>query len=183
MPILSIFADTPATTRVTPASAIADPAPDSPKTAESTSAEKSLVADATAVRPLPADESVAASAATSMDAESVLELPIEEVFFKSSELDEQPYPLQPIEPVFPYEARVNEREGWVRLLLLIDHTGQLRHIEVLDASSPGAFDEAAIMAFRATPFAPGRRAGEAVNSRMIVKVEFKQEQLSPPFIE
>ena len=113
----------------------------------------------------------------------MLELQLNEVFFKSSELDEQPYPLLPVEPTFPYEARVNRLEGWVRLLLLIDQAGELRRIEVLDASSPGVFDDAAVTAFQATPFAPGRRAGATVNSRMIVKVEFKHEHVLPGWPE
>ena len=129
--------------------------------------------------PLPAEATTVAAASPVVETTSVLELPLEEVFFKSSELDEQPYPLLPVEPTFPYAARVNRLEGWVRLLLLIDAAGELRRIEVLDASLPGVFDDAAVTAFQATPFAPGRRAGEMVNSRMIVKVEFKQEPLLP----
>lgn len=152
-----------------PAVAVADPAPASRTTAESEPA---------APPPVTAEAAVAVASPT-VETSSALELPLDEVFFKSSELDEQPYPLLSVEPTFPYTARVNRLEGWVRLLLLIDKAGELQRIEVLDASLPGVFDDAAVAAFQVTPFAPGRRAGEAVNSRMVLKVEFKQEPLLP----
>ena len=101
-----------------------------------------------------------------------IQLPIKEYFFKSSELDEQPYPLISVVPAYPPHAQVHGLEGWVRLLLLIDESGRLRHLEVLEASPPGIFEESARAAFRITPFSPGRRGGEAVNCRMIVKIDF-----------
>ncbi|MEF8714034.1 MAG: energy transducer TonB [Accumulibacter sp.] len=101
-----------------------------------------------------------------------LQLPIQEYFFKSSELDEQPYPLISVLPAYPPHAQVHNLEGWVRLLLLIDAGGRLRHLEVLEASPPGIFEESARAAFRITPFSPGRRGGEAVNCRMIIKIDF-----------
>lgn len=101
-----------------------------------------------------------------------IQLPIKEYFFKSSELDEQPYPLISVVPAYPPHAQVHNIEGWVRLLLLIDESGQLRHLEILEANPPGIFEESARAAFRITPFSPGQRGGEAVKCRMIVKIDF-----------
>lgn len=150
---------------------------------------KAVVAD-----PSPSTETVAGETASlqpdSLDADGpasadtpetspVVELPLpaHDLFFRSSELDQQPYPLIAVVPAYPPHARANEIEGWVRLLLLIDEGGQLRRLEVLEASPPGVFEDAALTAFAVAPFSPGRRAGAAVKSRMIIKVEFKSQDL------
>lgn len=114
------------------------------------------------------------------DAESRLALPIEEYFFKSSELDEQPTPLITVVPAYPPHAQAHDVEGWVRLLLLIDEDGQLVHMKVIEASPPGQFDEAALAAFRIAPFSPGRRGTKAVKSRMLIKVDFTLPEMSGP---
>ncbi|SBT04301.1 TonB family protein [Candidatus Accumulibacter aalborgensis] len=114
------------------------------------------------------------------DAESRLALPIDEHFFKSSELDEQPTPLVTVVPAYPPHAQARDVEGWVRLVLLIDENGQLLHLKVIEASPPGVFDEAALEAFRTTPFSPGRRGTKAVKSRMLIKVDFTLPEMSGP---
>ncbi len=119
-----------------------------------------------------------AAAADSADAPVEIPLPMQEIFFKSSELEQQPSPLAPVLPEYPAHARAKALEGSVRLLLMIDERGGLRHLEVLDASPPGIFDEAALSAFRSVPFSPGRRGDEAVKSRMIIKVDFVLEAAS-----
>lgn len=100
----------------------------------------------------------------------------EEHYFQSIDLDEQPHPLQEVWLNYPAHAVALDLQGWVRLLLLIDETGQIRHLQVLDASPKGIFDEAALDAFRFVPFAPAKRAGLAVKSRMTLKVDFKLGQ-------
>ena len=111
------------------------------------------------------------------DTSPAIELPIEELYFRSSDLDQQPYLLTSVALSYLPHALLNEIEGWVRLLLMIDETGQIRHLEVLEGSPPGEFEEAAVAAFRFAPFSPGRRGGEAVKSRMIIKLEFKNGQI------
>lgn len=125
----------------------------------------------------PTVEAVSETPSDSPEPPSPVELPVPEVFFKSSELDQQPYPLVAVKPAYPPHARALELEGWVRLLLLIDEAGRVIRLEVLEASPESIFDEEAQLAFRSAPFSPGRRGGEAVKSRMIVKVEFKREDL------
>lgn len=111
-------------------------------------------------------------------AQPVVALPIEERYFKSSELDEQPRPVNEIRPDYPAHAFAQGLEGWVRLLLLIDEQGNVRHLEVMDASPARTFDESALTAFRLAHFVPGKRGGEAVKSRMILKVDFDLDRLS-----
>ena len=93
-------------------------------------------------------------------------------YLMASELDMQPSPLQEVRPDYPAHAVAHDLQGWVRLLLLIDETGRVRHMQVQDASPEGIFDTAALDAFRLVPFAPARRGGLAVKSRLTIKVAF-----------
>lgn len=101
-------------------------------------------------------------------------LPVEEYYHKSSELDDQPIALWQVTPEFPPYAIEKGVDGWVRLLLLIDEEGRLRHIEVVESSPQGIFDDAALTAFRSMQFEPGRKLGRPVKSRMILKVDFNR---------
>lgn len=105
-------------------------------------------------------------------------LPAQETYYKSSELEIQPRPLASVEPKYPPYVFANNVQGWVRILLLIDERGVVRHVEVVEASSQGVFDEAALSAFRVIPFEPGRRNGQPAKSRMLVKVDFSLQGLS-----
>lgn len=97
-------------------------------------------------------------------------LPFQEIFYKSSELDEQPYPLKPVNPSHPDDGE--GITGWVRLLLLVDDSGKLVQASVISSEAPESFHQAALNAFLEIPFSPGKRAGKPVNSRMVIKVTF-----------
>jgi protein TonB len=100
-------------------------------------------------------------------------LPYQEIFYKSSELDEQPYPLKPVNPSHPDDGI--GITGWVRLLLLIDDSGKLVQSSVISSEAPESLHEAALNAFLEIPFSPGKREGRPVNSRMVIKVTFDKK--------
>ncbi|OIQ86713.1 transport protein TonB [mine drainage metagenome] len=100
-------------------------------------------------------------------------------YFLAAELDEQPHPMQDVRPSYPAHAMAHDLEGWVRLLLLIDETGQVRQLAVIDASPHGIFDEAALNAFRFVPFSPAKRAGLPVKSRILLNVDFSLLSQAP----
>jgi TonB family protein len=104
---------------------------------------------------------------------------VEDHYFLSDELDEQPHPMQDVRPSYPAHAMAHDLEGRVRLLLLIDETGQVRQLAVIDASPHGIFDEAALNAFRFVPFSPAKRAGLAVKSRILLNVDFSLLSQAP----
>ena len=90
----------------------------------------------------------------------------------AAEVDEAAQPMREVQLNYPAHAVAHDLEGQVRLQLWIDETGQVRHLEVLEASPPGIFDEAAMNAFRLVPFAPAKRAGLPVKSQVSIRVDF-----------
>jgi protein TonB len=66
------------------------------------------------------------------------------------------------------------KEGKVVLRLLIDRTGKLLDIDVIEHGAYG-FTEAAIAAINKSSFAPARRKGESVASRAILSIRFNLE--------
>lgn len=89
------------------------------------------------------------------------------------QLDVLPRALQAVVPEFPERA---ERErvlaGEVTLLLLVDEDGRVHELSVVEAKPEGYFEESALQAFREAKFAPGRRDGRVVKSRVLVRVNF-----------
>jgi periplasmic protein TonB len=77
-------------------------------------------------------------------------------------------------PVYPRVARRLEKEGRVVLKLLIDQSGNLRSVEVIEPASFG-FTEAAVEAVRKSTFAPARRNGEGVLSWAVLPIRFRLE--------
>lgn len=62
--------------------------------------------------------------------------------------------------------------GYAVLLILLDEQGQVHHIDVLESSPLDAFGDAAMKAFRAAPFSPGRKGLMPVKSQMMIRVDF-----------
>lgn len=84
---------------------------------------------------------------------------------------EAPRFLRRAEPLYPPVARRLGREGEVVLRLFLDERGVLDTVEVVRGSGFG-FTEAAIDAMRRSVFAPARRNGNPVASRVVVPVRF-----------
>lgn len=75
-------------------------------------------------------------------------------------------------PVYPLLARRLGKEGKVLLKLLIDTTGKLQNIEVVEYAGFG-FTEAAIEAVKKSTYAPGYRNGERVAMKALLPVRFQ----------
>ncbi|HET6459723.1 MAG TPA: TonB family protein [Syntrophales bacterium] len=74
-------------------------------------------------------------------------------------------------PVYPLLARRLGKEGRVVLELLIDKSGILQHIKVVEPSGFG-FTEAAVAAIKKSVFSPAYSNGEKVPSKAILSVRF-----------
>jgi TonB family protein len=85
-------------------------------------------------------------------------------------LQQAPVPISEIDPVYPDSA--GGLGGSVVLRLRINEGGTVDSAEVVSASRPGLFDQAAIEAFKAARFEPGRVLGRPVKSELVVEVAF-----------
>ena len=91
-------------------------------------------------------------------------------YLAASRLDPGPKLLDDVEPAYPPEAGVTE--GRVVLRLLIGATGAVDEVTVVRAAPSGVFDRAAIAAFSAARFSPGRMLGVPVKSQITIEVHF-----------
>ena len=94
------------------------------------------------------------------------------VHYAARELDVYPQPLNRIEPAYPQTALTAEIVGSVTLLILIDESGRVTDVSVVDASPQDVFDESALQALAATAYSPAQKGGRAVRSRILVKIEY-----------
>ena len=71
------------------------------------------------------------------------------------------------------EAKRRNIEGTLKLMLKIDDLGRVQSAEVVEATSPGVFDEAALAAFRNAKFQPAMKEGRPVRYQAYFRVDFK----------
>jgi hypothetical protein len=91
-------------------------------------------------------------------------------YVPAEELDERPLIRTPVHPVFPPDAPV--ASGRVVLKLLINEAGAVDRTVAVQADPPGVFEQAAVDAFAAARFTPGRKDGLAVKSALKVELNF-----------
>ena len=91
-------------------------------------------------------------------------------YLLGSQLDPSPKPIGEIEPRYPESA--NLQEGSVVIRLLINERGVVDSAAVIRADPEGLFEQAALDAFGAAVFSPGRVLGVPVKSQMTVEVHF-----------
>lgn len=104
-----------------------------------------------------------------------VEVPLIEdpTFYPAKQLDVHPKALAPISPAYPDKAASDNVSGEVTLLLLIDETGKVRDLDVVDAKPEGHFEESALNAFRNTRWAPAQKDGRIVKARVLIRVRYE----------
>lgn len=104
-----------------------------------------------------------------------LEVPLIEdpTFYPAKQLDVHPKALSPISPVYPDKAASDNVSGEVTLLLLIDETGTVRDLDVVDARPEEYFEESALNAFRNTRWATAQKDGRIVKARVLIRVRYE----------
>jgi protein TonB len=90
------------------------------------------------------------------------------------EVDFPARPLAPIAPEYPALAREQGLEGDATLLVYVRADGKVVGTKPL-ADGSREFAHAAAVAIRATPFGPGTRRHEPVNSTVTILVRFRLE--------
>ena len=121
--------------------------------------------------PVPAAQTLPAVDRSPEPEVSIASLP-DPVHYAARDLDVYPQPLNRIEPVYPQTALAGEIGGSVTLLLLIDESGRVTDVSVVDASPQDVFEESALRALAGTAYSPAQKNGRAVRSRILVKVDY-----------
>lgn len=127
-------------------------------------AASTTAAEQLAANPLPPNP-VASAVATRARG-----LPPAPDYLAAGQLDPGPTLLSEIEPEYPEAA--GSLRGAVILRLLISDQGVVDNVSVVRAAPEGVFDAAAVAAFRAATFSPGRVLGVPVKSQVTIEVAF-----------
>jgi periplasmic protein TonB len=102
--------------------------------------------------------------------EADLPLILDPTWYEAKELDTFPRPLARLEPAYPVAAV--GASGEVTLLLKIDERGAVLDASIVRADPEGVFEASALEAVSTARFSPGQKEGQAVRSRIVVKVRF-----------
>ena len=159
---------------LTPSPAPSEAAPAAPTMPTAVAAPESTDRRAEAQRPATARPSQVAAASAHPAPAASAAVPSrkqpESEYFAGSRLDPGPKLLDDVEPVYPPEAGMTE--GSVVLRLLIGTTGAVDQVTVVSAAPKGLFERAAIAAFSAARFSPGKVLGVPVKSQVTIEVQF-----------
>ncbi len=98
-------------------------------------------------------------------------------FYKARELDILPKPIGEVPLKYPSTVKDVLQSGTVRLEIFIDDNGDVLSLNVIDATLPGVFDQAAIDAFKNQRFEPGMLNEKPVKSYIKMTVGFGQNTL------
>lgn len=96
-------------------------------------------------------------------------------FYKARELDVLPKPIGEVPLKYPSTIKDALQSGTVRLEIFIDDNGDVLSLNVIDATLPGVFDQAAIDAFKDQRFEPGMLNDKPVKSHIKMTVGFGQQ--------
>jgi protein TonB len=151
------------------------PAPgQAPPAQETMRAVLSVPATAGGASPLPAP--------VSRDKPTAPAPPLQEMYYRTGDLDVKPQITVRVMPVYPETAVLQNIGGRVVIRVFISETGTVDDVEVVKANPPGIFDDSAITAFRSARFIPGMKGHKAVNSMMTLEVTYgsaeRQEALT-----
>ena len=94
--------------------------------------------------------------------------------FSIADLDQAPRPINQAPPDYPADLRNRRLNGTVVVIFVVDTSGRVSNAKVQRSTDP-AFEAAALTAVRRWRFEPGRRSGQAVESRMAVPITFSGE--------
>lgn len=86
----------------------------------------------------------------------------EDVVHTSDTVDTAPQAVTTVSPEYPRRARDQGIEGRVVVSLLVNETGGIERMKIIESKPPGVFDDAAKQAMRGWRFSPGSYQGKPV---------------------
>lgn len=88
-------------------------------------------------------------------------------------VDEKPEPRRQVQPEFPERARRKGLQGFVKLSMLIDASGAVATVKVLDAEPRGVFEDYALAAVKQWEYAPATYHGSPVKIWVEQQLQFR----------
>jgi protein TonB len=130
-------------------------------------------------KPAPGPRAVVPHAARDVRAESAaIEAP-DSTYYAAKQLDVYPALVRPLDLRYGGKAAADGVSGRALLLVMIDESGTVRDVSVVEAEPGDYFEDDAKRAFMSARFSPAYRNGRAVRSRVLVQVNYGAERASP----
>lgn len=100
-------------------------------------------------------------------------------YYAARQLDIYPALTSVLDLRYPEQASAARVTGRAVIVLLIDDTGTVNDVAVVEADPPGFFEEDVRRAFMAARFRPALKGGRAVRSRVLVNIDYSAEHTNP----
>ncbi|HEX6005732.1 MAG TPA: TonB family protein, partial [Burkholderiales bacterium] len=97
-------------------------------------------------------------------------------YFTMRELDVRPRQINDVDLIYPRRAYEMRTRGKVALQIFISDEGKVDEVNIIEATPPGIFEEAALNATLALQFTPGEKNGQRVRSRKTIEIAFDPYQ-------
>jgi periplasmic protein TonB len=123
--------------------------------------------------------SPAATAASEAASAGPAEIP-DPTYYAARQLDVYPALVSALDIRQPDSATSADVKGYVLLLVLIDATGVVDEVSIVEAQPAGQFDDGARHALRSARFRPAMRQGRSVKSRVLIHVNYGSADAGPP---
>ena len=95
--------------------------------------------------------------------------------FSVGQLDAPLTTLVRVPPMYPVRARQQNIEGWVKVSFVVDETGSVGNIKVLEADPEGIFERSVQRCVGSWRFKPGTVEGIPVKTLVETTIRFKLE--------
>ncbi|MDB5863728.1 MAG: TonB domain protein [Betaproteobacteria bacterium] len=130
-------------------------------------------------RPAPAAQAVSRRAGDVAKAEvAAIEAP-DTTYYAAKQLDVYPALESPLDLRYGGKAAADGISGRALLLVMIDESGMVKDVSVVEAEPADYFENDAKRAFMSARFSPAYRNGRPVRSRVLVQVNYGVERASP----
>lgn len=96
--------------------------------------------------------------------------------YDQADVDQVPVSIVKTRPAYPYRARRLNLSGEVRVKFLVESSGHVRDIKIIQADPPDVFDHSVISALSRWRFAPGRLQGRPVATWVTTTIVFRLEE-------
>ena len=101
-------------------------------------------------------------------------LPVDPTYYSGPDVDDLPSIINDVQPKYPEKAAAENIRGDVKVLFLLNETGTVDEVSVLEQHPPGYdLDRAVIDWLQQAKFKPAMRHGRAVKMRVVYRVTFE----------
>ena len=100
---------------------------------------------------------------------------VDDVVMTEDSVDDLPVPIRRMPPPYPARAKAKGITGFVDVSLVIDASGRVSDVQIMEASPPGIFEDGVLATVKSWSFQPAMYQGQAVPIRVRLNLRFEQE--------